>query len=96
MFCALERGKGIVTLGKHLEVSFGGAYTLSVADILIVAVVAALLVVALRKLLAGGGECSGCASSSTCAAHATGVGECPAAHSMVADAERRLQHELHN
>lgn len=59
-------------------------------DLAVIAVVAFLMFVAIRYALRSGDKCAGCGSSGSCAAHAAGKGECPAAAGIVADVERRL------
>ena len=59
-------------------------------DLAVIAAVALLMFLAVRYVLRSGDKCAG--SSSSCAAHVTGKGECPAAAEIVADVEKRLGH----
>ncbi len=61
-------------------------------DLAVIAAVALLMFLAVRYVLRSGDKCAGCGSSSSCAAHVTGKGECPAAAEIVADVEKRLGH----
>lgn len=61
-------------------------------DLAVIAAVALLMFLAVRYVLRSGDKCAGCGSSSSCAAHVTGKGECPAAAGIVADVEKRLGH----
>ncbi len=59
-------------------------------DFIIVAAIAVAFALCVRSLRKGSGGCSGCAQEGTCAAHATGKGECPVAQDMVAKANEAL------
>lgn len=64
---------------------------MGIADVAIIAAVAAGVVLAIRHLRSDkGSACASCGSSSTCAAHASGSGECPVSAHVVGDMEERL------
>lgn len=56
-------------------------------DLVILAIVIAAVALCVRSIARSGNACSSCASASTCPAHLSGEGECPAARRMLENAE---------
>ena len=60
-------------------------------NVIIVAAVAAVLFLCVRSIVKGDGECSDCASGSTCTARATGKGHCEVSQGMMADVDKAFK-----